>query len=193
MRRIVVVDDEPITRMDLCEILQENGYDVAGEAADGFDAVEMCRKQKPDLVLMDVKMPLLNGIKAAKLIISENLALSVILLSAYSGNEFIEQAKESGVMGYLVKPVEERTLLSSIEITIAKAEEIKKMKQDYDKIKETLDSRKTIDIAKGLLIEKHGMNENEAYSHIRKLSMDKRCTMKQIAEIILMNERENNK
>lgn len=190
MRTVIVADDEPITRMDLCEILKENGYQIVGEATDGFDAVEACRKYKPDLVLMDVKMPFLSGMKAAKLIMNENVALSVVLLSAYSGSEFFEQAKEAGVMGYLVKPVEVRTLLSTIEIAIAKAEEIKKIKQDYEKIKETLDGRKTIDIAKGLLINNHGMNEDEAYSHIRKLSMDKRCTMKQIAEIILMNERE---
>lgn len=190
MRRIVIADDEPITRMDLCEILQENGYLVAGEASDGFDAVEMCRKKKPDLVLMDVKMPFLDGIKAAKVIVNENLALSVILLSAYSGNEFIEQAKDAGVMGYLIKPVDEKTLLTSIEIAVSKGEELKKIKQDYNKMKETLESRKIIDIAKGLMMKKYGLNEDEAYNHMRKLSMDKRCPMKQIAETILVNERE---
>lgn len=190
MRRIVIADDEPITRMDLCEILQENGYSIAGEASDGFDAVEMCRKKKPDLVLMDVKMPFLDGIKAAKVIVNENLALSVILLSAYSGNEFVEQAKEAGVMGYLIKPIDEKTLLTSIEIAVSKGEELNKMKQDYNKMKETLENRKIIDVAKGLMMKKYGLNEDEAYNHMRKLSMDKRCPMKQIAEIILVNERE---
>ncbi len=190
MKRIVVADDEPITRMDICELLRENGYQVIGEAFDGFDAIEICKKEKPDLVLMDVKMPLLDGIKAAKLIIKENLALSVILLSAYSGNEFIEQAKESGVIGYLIKPVDERTLLTSIEIGISKAEEIRKIKQDYEDAKESLDDRKTIDIAKGIVMKKYNMNENEAYKYLRKLSMDKRCPMKKIAKIIIINERE---
>lgn len=190
MRRIVIADDEPITRMDLCEILQGNGYLVAGEASDGFDAVEMCRKNNPDLVLMDVKMPFLDGIKAAKVIVNENLALSVILLSAYSGNEFVEQAKEAGVMGYLIKPIDEKTLLTSIEIAVSKGEELKKIKQDYYKMKETLNNRKVIEIAKGLMMKKYGLNEDEAYNHLRKLSMDKRCAMKQIAETILMNERE---
>lgn len=190
MRRIVIADDEPITRMDLCEILQENGYLVAGEASDGFDAVEMCRKKKPDLVLMDVKMPFLDGIKAAKVIVNENLALSVILLSAYSGNEFVEQAKEAGVMGYLIKPVDEKTLLTSIEIAVSKGEELKRIKQDYNRMKESLENRKVIDIAKGLMMKKYGLNEDEAYNHMRKLSMDKRCPMKQIAETILVNERE---
>lgn len=189
MKRIVVADDEPITRMDICEILQENGYQVIGEASDGFDTIEICKKEKPDLVLMDVKMPLLDGIKAAKLIINEDLALSVLLLSAYSGKEFIEQAKESGVMGYLIKPIDERTLLSSIEIAISKAEEIRRIKQDYNKVKESLDNRKIIDIAKGIIMKKYNMNEDEAYKYLRKLSMDKRCAMKQIAEIILINER----
>ncbi len=108
---------------------------IAGEASDGFDAVEMCRKKKPDLVLMDVKMPFLDGIKAAKVIVNENLALSVILLSAYSGNEFVEQAKEAGVMGYLIKPVDEKTLLTSIEIAVSKGEELKRIKQDYNRMK----------------------------------------------------------
>lgn len=189
MKRIVVADDEPITRMDICEILQENGYQVIGEASDGFDTIEICKKEKPDLVLMDVKMPLLDGIKAAKLIINEDLALSVLLLSAYSGKEFIEQAKESGVMGYLIKPIDERTLLSSIEIAISKAEEMRRIKQDYNKVKESLNNRKIIDIAKGIIMKKYNMNEDEAYKYLRKLSMDKRCAMKQIAEIILINER----
>lgn len=190
MKRIVIADDEPITRMDLCEILQEHGYIIAGEASDGFDAVEMCRKSKPDLVLMDVKMPFLDGIKAAKVIMNENLALSVILLSAYSGNEFVEQAKEAGVMGYLVKPVDEKTLIASIEIAMSKGEEIKRIKQDYNKMKENLENRKVIEIAKGLMMKKYGLNEDEAYRHIRKLSMDKRCPMKKIAETILINEKE---
>ncbi|WP_026894194.1 ANTAR domain-containing response regulator [Clostridiisalibacter paucivorans] len=185
--RIVVADDEPITRMDLSEILKEEGYNVVGEASDGFDAVELCRKFKPDLVLMDVKMPILDGIKASKVIINEKLAKSVVLLTAYSGMEFIEQAKESGVMGYIVKPISKKNLIPTIEVAISKGEEIEKIKDDAQKIKDKLEARKAIEKAKGILMETENISEEEAYNKIRKLSMDKRCPMKSIASAIIMN------
>lgn len=187
-KTIVIADDEPITMMDLCEMLKESGYDVVGEAADGFDAVEICRKYRPDLVLMDVKMPLLDGISATKIIMNEGLSDSVVLLTAYSGNEFVEQAKDAGVMGYLVKPVDEKCLLPAIEVAISKGKEIKKIKADAAKAKEDLESRKTIERAKGILMKKHKLTEDEAYNKIRKLSMDKRCSMAKIAEAIMLGE-----
>lgn len=187
VKTVVIADDEPITRMDLCEILSEAGYNVVGEASDGFDAVEICRKHKPDLVLMDVKMPLLDGLKATKIIINEGLSDSVVLLTAYSGNEFIEQAKEAGVMGYLVKPIDEKSLLPSIEVAMYKGKEIKRMKCDVVKAKEDLESRKIIERAKGVLMKKYDITEEEAYNKIRKLSMDKRCAMTKIADAILLN------
>lgn len=189
MRRLIIADDEPIIRTDLRKILEEYGFLIVGEATDGFDAIEICRKNKPDLVLMDVNMPFLDGINAAGLIMNENLALSVVLLSENSDSETIQRAKEVGVMGYLVKPIDKIMLLTSIEIAIANGEKIKKIKREYDEMKENLDNRKLIERAKGIMMKKYGMDENEAYNHIRKLSMDKRCTMKQIASTILLNHR----
>ncbi len=186
-KTIVIYDDEPITMMDICEMLRENGYNVVGEAYDGFDAVEICRKQKPDLVLIDVKMPLLDGIKASKIILNEGLSDSVVLLTAYSGSEYVEQAKDAGVMGYIVKPIEEKCLLPAIEVAITKGKEIKKIKDDAEKVKRDLKSRKIIEKAKGMLMTKYKITEEEAYSKIRKLSMDKRCSMEKIADAILMN------
>lgn len=185
-KTIVIADDEPITMMDLREILRDAGYDVVGEASDGFDAVEICRKYKPDLVLMDVKMPLLDGIKATKIIMNEGLSDSVVLLTAYSGNEFVEQAKEVGVMGYLVKPIDEKSLLPAIEVAISRGKELKRVKGDVLKAKENLESRKAIERAKGILMKKFMLTEEEAYSKIRKLSMDKRCSMVKIADAIIM-------
>ena len=182
---IVIADDEPITMMDIKEILIEAKYDVVGEASDGFDAVELCRKFRPDLVVMDIKMPLLGGLKAAEIIISEDLAKAVLLLTAYSSKEFIEQAKKAGVMGYLVKPVSEKSLLPAVEIAIHKGNEIAQMKSDAEGAKGKLEDRKIIDRAKGILMDTYGIPENEAYNRIRKLSMDKRCTMKQIASAII--------
>lgn len=185
-KTIVVADDEPITMMDLCEMLREKGYDVVGEATDGFDAVEICRKYKPDLVLMDVKMPLLDGIKASKIITNEGLANSVVLLTAYSGNEFVEQAKEAGVMGYLIKPIEEKCLLPAIEVAITKGKEFKSIQDNMEKVKNDLEARKTIEKAKGLLMKKYKITEEEAYNKLRKLSMDKRCSMSKIADAIIL-------
>ncbi|MGE5677475.1 MAG: ANTAR domain-containing response regulator [Pseudomonadota bacterium] len=185
-KTIVVADDEPITMMDLCEMLREKGYDVVGEATDGFDAVEICRKYKPDLVLMDVKMPLLDGIKASKIITNEGLANSVVLLTAYSGNEFVEQAKKAGVMGYLIKPIEEKCLLPAIEVAITKGKEFKSIQDNMEKVKNDLEARKTIEKAKGLLMKKYRITEEEAYNKLRKLSMDKRCSMSKIADAIIL-------
>ncbi|SET49094.1 response regulator receiver and ANTAR domain protein [Natronincola peptidivorans] len=187
-KNIVIADDEPITRMDLAEMLKEAGYSVVGEASDGFDAVELCRKLRPDLVLMDVKMPLLDGLKASKVITQEGLAKSVVLLTAYSGREFIEQAKEAGVMGYIIKPIDEKSLMPAIEVALCKGKEIEQMKKDIEFIREQLETRKTVEKAKGILMKKYQISEEEAYKRIRKLSMDKRCAMKQIASTIVINQ-----
>ncbi|WP_053955139.1 ANTAR domain-containing response regulator [Inediibacterium massiliense] len=186
-KRIVIADDEPITRMDIREILEEAGYDVVGQASDGFDAIELCKKFKPNLVLMDVKMPLLNGMKAAKVIKEKDLADCIALLTAYSSKEFVEEAKEIGIMAYIVKPIDERNLLPAIEVALAQSEEIQKIKGDIEKTKEKLEARKLIEKAKGILVKNHRISEDEAYNKIRKLSMDKRHPMQMIAHAIIMN------
>ena len=178
---IVIADDEPITRMDIGEILIEAGYNVVGEASDGFDAVELCRKFKPELVLMDIKMPHLDGLKATKLIIDEKLADAVVVLTAYSGSEFIEEAKAAGVTGYIVKPIEERNLLPEIDIAISKGKELKRIKEDMINLKEEMEKKKIIDKAKELLMEKCNITEEAAYKRLRKSSMDKRCSMMEMA------------
>lgn len=189
-RRIIIADDEPITRMDLREILEEAGYEVLGEASDGFDAVELCRKYKPDLVIMDIKMPLLDGLSASKIIHKEELVGGIILLTAYSGKEFIEKATNVGVIGYLVKPIDEKSLLPAIEVALSKGQEFKKIRQDLKKTKDMLDSRKKVERAKGILMSKYELNEEDAYSKIRNLSMNKRASMKEIAEMIIISSEE---
>ena len=187
-KRIVIADDEPITRMDVAEMLMEAGYDVVGKASDGFDAVEMCKKTKPDLVILDVKMPLLDGLMAAKIISEEELAGAIVLLTAYSGKEFIEKAKSVSVLSYLVKPVTKQALLPSVEIAIHKGKEILDIKKAHQKTNERLESRIVVDRAKSILMSDSDMSEEEAYNYIRKMSMDKRCTMKDIASVILMSK-----
>jgi len=185
-KRIVIADDEPITRMDIREILEDAGYDVVGDVSDGFDAIEICRRLKPDLVLMDIKMPLLDGISAAKVINKEELVDSIILLTAYSDKNFIDKAKDVGVIGYLVKPVNEKSLLPAVEIALNKGREIKKIKKEIKNVNDKLNARKIIEKAKGILMEKHKLTEQEAYDKIRTLSMNKRTSMREIAEAILL-------
>ncbi|MDM0887102.1 response regulator [Clostridium perfringens] len=185
-RTIVIVDDEPITRMDTREILEANGYDVVGEASDGFEAIEVCKKYNPSLVLMDIDMPLLDGIKASKVLTKEKLVGGVILLTAFEDKKYIEMAKEVGAFGYMIKPVNEKVFIPTVEMYLSKAEEFDELKKDYDKINNKLNDRKLIEKAKGILVKQLNSNENDAYNRIRKLSMDRRTTMAEIAKIIIV-------
>lgn len=189
-KKIVIADDEPITIMDISEILTEEGYNVVAEVSDGFDAIEACRKHSPELILLDIKMPLLNGIKAAKVIKEEELAGAIVFLTAYSNKDFIDQAKEVGVMGYLVKPIDKESLLPAVELAISQAEEIVDIKNNIKDLENKLKKRKLISRAKGILMDAENISEEEAYCKIRKLSMDKRCSMKEIAHIIILNNNE---
>lgn len=185
-RTIVIVDDEPITRMDTREILEANGYDVVGEASDGSEAIEVCKKYNPSLVLMDIDMPLLDGIKASKVLTKEKLVGGVILLTAFEDKKYIEMAKEVGAFGYMIKPVNEKVFIPTVEMCLSKAEEFDELKKDYDKINNKLNDRKLIEKAKGILVKQLNSNENDAYNRIRKLSMDRRTTMAEIAKIIIV-------
>lgn len=185
-RTILIVDDEPITRMDTREILEANGYDVVGEASDGFEAIEVCKKYNPSLVLMDIDMPLLDGIKASKVLTKEKLVGGVILLTAFEDKKYIEMAKEVGAFGYMIKPVNEKVFIPTVEMCLSKAEEFDELKKDYDKINNKLNDRKLIEKAKGILVKQLNSNENDAYNRIRKLSMDRRTTMAEIAKIIIV-------
>ena len=183
--RIVIADDEPITRMDLKEFLEERGYSVLGETTDGFDAIEMCKKIKPDLVLMDIKMPLLDGLSAARILQQEQIGATIVLLTAYSEQEFIDSAKEIGVSGYLVKPIDEKSIIPCIELAVARSREMQKLQKDIAKVEERLESRSIIEKAKGKIMERNGLCEQEAYDFIRKLSLTKNLSMRRVAEIIL--------
>jgi len=185
-KRILLVDDEPIIRMDLKDILQERGYEIIGEASDGFEAVTMCEKHKPDLVIMDINMPMLDGIKVGKIIAKENIAGGVLLLTSFEGEEYIEKAKDIGAFGYLVKPVSEKVLIPTIEMCLSKVSEFKKIKNDLEKVNSKLTERKVIERAKGILIKEFKIGEDEAYTKIKRLSMDKRTTMFEIAKMIII-------
>lgn len=183
--RIIVAEDDPITRMDICEILINAGYDIVGEATSGLQAINLCRKHKPDLVLMDIKMPKLDGIQAAQLIMKENLVEALIMLTAYSGKEFIEKVMELGALGYIVKPIDETKLIPQIEIAISKAKEIRAIKDKIIKAEEELENTKTIHRAKEILMEKFSLTENDAYKKMRNLSMDKQCSILETSRTLI--------
>ncbi|OQY31550.1 MAG: response regulator [Spirochaetaceae bacterium 4572_59] len=183
--RIAIVDDEPITRLDIKEFLTDAGYSVVGEAGDGFDGVELCRREKPDLVILDIKMPLLDGMQAARTIRREVPGCAILLLTAYSSQEYISKGVDLTVEGYLVKPVKESSLVPMIEIAIAKMKETKRLKEEKNQLEIKLEERKLIDRAKGLLMKQYDLDEPGAYKQLRSLSMNKRCNLAEIAKILL--------
>lgn len=184
--RVVIVDDEPIIRMDIREILEAEGYTVAGEAGDGYDAIEVCRTQKPDCVIMDVEMPLMDGLTASQIIYSEQLADAIVLLTAYDDRELIERAKEIGVSGYLVKPLNERSFVPALEIALTQSREIRRLKKEWNQMSKRLESRVIVEQAKGVLMSQKGLSEQDAYDYIRNVSKMKNIPMRMVAEVILM-------
>jgi response regulator NasT len=184
--RVIIADDEPITRMDLKEMLQGEGYQVIQEAADGFDAVEACKTYHPDLILIDIKMPLLDGLAAARIIKDERLADTIVILTAYSEKDFVEKAKAVGADGYLVKPIEERALIPSIELAMARSAEMKQLRLDMRNVSDRLENRVLIEKAKGRIMAEQKLSEQEAYDYIRKVSLDKAVSMRRVAEMILV-------
>ena len=190
--RIIIADDESLIRLDLREMLAELGYDVIAEAGDGRSAMDLARKLRPDLVIMDIKMPDLDGITAAEGLTRERIA-PVVLLTAYSDQGLVERAKEAGVVGYVVKPFRQAELMPVIELSLARFEEFRSLEREVGDLKEALETRKLIERAKGVLMEVHGLREAEAFHRIRKTSMDARKSMKEVAEAVLLtHEMERN-
>ena len=183
-RRVVVAEDESLIRMDIVEILRDNGYDVVGEAGDGEAAVALATELKPDLVIMDVKMPLLDGISAAERLLKNHIA-PVVLLTAFSQKELVERAAEAGVFAYVVKPFTPNDLLPAIEIALSRYTQILTLENEVADLVERFETRKLVDRAKGLLNEKMGLSEPEAFRWIQKASMDRRLTMQDVAKAII--------
>lgn len=183
--RIVIADDEPIIRMDLRRTLENMGHIVAGEAGDGRQAIEGTRELKPDVVILDVKMPNLDGIDAAKVISTEGIA-PVLLLTAYSDRELVERAKDAGVFAYLIKPFKEADLMPAIEIAIARFEEMLEIEKEVADLENKLETRKSVDRAKGILMDMYGLKEQDAFRRIQVQSMNTRKSMREIAEAIII-------
>ena len=183
--RVIIADDESIIRTDLKEMLTNLGYLVVGDVGDGQSAVNLARELKPDVVLMDIKMPSMDGIEAAKVLTEEQIA-PVVLLTAYGQKELVDRAKEAGVVGYLVKPFRENDLLPAIEVSLARFAEFKAVSQEVDDLKHALETRKLVERAKGILMDSQNMDESEAFRKIQKMSMNTRKPMKEVAEAIIL-------
>lgn len=183
-RRVVVAEDESLIRLDIVETLRDNGFDVVGEAGDGETAVALAKELRPDLVVMDVKMPKLDGISAAEQLSEDNIA-PVVLLTAFSQKELVERATEAGALAYVVKPFNQNDLLPAIEIALARHQQIVALEREVADLAERFETRKLVDRAKGLLTDKMGLSEPEAFRWIQKASMNRRLTMQEVAQAVV--------
>ena len=186
-RRVLIAEDEALIRLDLREMLQEEGFEVVGEAPDGERAVALATELIPDLVICDVKMPKMDGITAAAQIAGRRIA-PVVILTAFSQRDLIERARDAGAMAYLIKPFQKRDLLPAIEMATSRFAEIRALEAEVGGLRERLEARKLIERAKGLLMSDHRMSEAEAFRWIQRAAMDNRTSMRAVAEVVLTGE-----
>jgi response regulator NasT len=182
--RVLIAEDEALIRLDLREMLEEEGYDVCGEAGDGASAVRMAQELHPALVILDVKMPVLDGISAAEQIVSERIA-PVVILTAFSQRDLVERAREAGAMAYLVKPFQKKDLLPTIEMAVSRFAELVALEAEVADLTGRLEARKLVDRAKGVLQSQHGMAEPDAFRWIQRTSMDSRVSMRAVAQAVI--------
>ncbi|MEY8755251.1 ANTAR domain-containing response regulator [Peribacillus frigoritolerans] len=186
-KRILVVEDESIVLLDITIMLKDAGFDVVGHARNGEKAIELAHALQPDLVLMDIKMPKMNGLKASD-VISNTFQIPVLLLTAFSQREYIDQAKRANIVGYLVKPITEANLIPAVEIALLQAANTKKYQERNAQLDETLTNRKVIEKAKGIIMKRKNVTEEIAYNKLRRLSMDKQLSMETVARRIIEND-----
>lgn len=184
--RVLIADDEPIIRLGLRTMLEEQGYDIVGEAEDGQKAIELARATAPDLVILDIRMPQVDGLEAARAIMAER-PTPILLLTAYADQELVEEAKPCGVLAYLVKPFREADLVPAMEIAVARFRELQDLQKEVGTLKEALEAREIVERAKRVLMARLGLSEAEAFHRIRRLSMNSRKPLKEVARAILVS------
>jgi two-component system, response regulator PdtaR len=185
--KVLIAEDEAIIRLDLKEMLEEEGFDVVGEASDGEAAIRLASERRPDLVIMDIKMPGMDGLTAAERIVSEELS-AVLILTAFSQRDLVQRAADAGAIAYLVKPFQKSDLVPAIEIALARHAELAAVRKETQDLTQQLETRKLVDRAKGRLMDSSGMTEADAFRHIQKRAMDERRSMRDVAEEILSNQ-----
>jgi two-component system, response regulator PdtaR len=182
--RVVIAEDEAIIRLDLKETLEEEGYEVVGETGRGDEAIDLVREHKPDIAILDIKMPGLDGLSAAREITKERNA-AVLILTAFSQRDLIEQARDAGALAYLVKPFQRSELIPAVEVALGRFQEMRALEAEVKGLEDQLETRRLVDRAKGLLMDKHTLSENDAFSFIQKTAMRERVTMKEIAQRVI--------
>lgn len=182
--RVVIAEDEAIIRMDLRELLEEEGYEVVGETGRGDEAVELVRTLHPDLAILDIKMPGLDGLSAARQITSERLA-AVLILTAFSQRDLVEQARDAGAIGYLVKPFQKGDLIPAIEVALGRYAELRSLEAEVEDLSERLEARKVIDRAKGILMDQHGLREQDAWRFLQTEAMNRRSKVHEVARLVV--------
>lgn len=185
--RVVIAEDEAIIRLDLKETLEEEGYEVVGETGRGDDAVDLVRTLRPDLAILDIKMPGMDGLEVARIVNDERIC-GVLILTAFSQREVVEQARDAGALAYLVKPFQKSDLIPAIEVAIGRFRELQTLASEVDSLGEQIEARKVIDRAKGLLIDRHGLSEGDAFTFIQRTAMSERTRMRAVAERVLAGE-----
>ena len=183
-RRVLIAEDEALIRLDLREMLVEEGYDVCGEAGDGEEAVKLAEELRPDLVIMDIKMPIMDGLAAAERIAGARIA-AVVILTAFSQRDLVERARAAGAMAYLVKPFQKSDLVPAIEIALSRFAEMQALESEVSSLTDRLETRKLVERAKGTLMAAFGMTEPDAFRWIQRAAMDNRMTMKAVSEKII--------
>ena len=182
--RVVVAEDEALIRLDLVEMLREEGYDVVGQAGDGEEAVRLAEELRPDVVMLDVKMPVLDGISAAERITGARIA-PVVMLTAFSQRELVERARDAGAMAYLVKPFTQSDLVPAIELAVSRHAEITTLEAEVADLGDRLETRKRVERAKALLQQKYGLSESESFRWLQKSAMDRRLSMREVADVVI--------
>lgn len=185
--RVVIAEDEAIIRLDLKETLEEEGYEVVGETGRGDEAVQLVKDLAPDLAILDIKMPGMDGLSAAREISAERKS-AVLILTAFSQRDLIEQARDAGALAYLVKPFQKSELIPAVEVALARFREMQALADQNTTLEEQLETRKVVDRAKGILMDEHGMSESDAFSWIQKRAMQERATMRSVAEQVIAGD-----
>jgi AmiR/NasT family two-component response regulator len=182
--RVVIAEDEAIIRLDLKELLEEEGYEVVGETGRGDEAVELVRELRPDLAILDIKMPGLDGLTAARHIVGEHLS-AVLILTAFSQRDLVEQARDAGAIGYIVKPFQKSDLIPAIEVALGRHKELEDLARDVGDLKDRLEGRKVLDRAKGILRDQNGLSEDDAFSWLRQQAMNRRTKIEIVAQLVV--------
>ena len=185
--RVVIAEDEAIVRLDLKETLQEEGYEVVGETGRGDEAVELVDQLKPDLAILDIKMPGKDGLQAAREIAGPRKA-AVLILTAFSQRDLIEQARDAGALAYLVKPFQKSELLPAVEVALGRFKEMQALDNEVESLQEQLETRRIVDRAKGVLMDKHGLSESDSFGFIQKTAMNERRSMRSVAEEVVSGQ-----